>query len=89
MPAQVRMVNQAQARPVAQPTITRHTTPARLQGPQMQQHQLQQQRMMNANIRPVVQNNIHHQMNPPALQPVGGVGQTFTSGNVGVSVIIH
>lgn len=74
------MVTQASApRPIGQTTITRHAAPVRLHGPMTTAITTSTgQRMINATvsqIRPgttIVQNNtIQHQLNPPALQPVG------------------
>lgn len=85
------MVSQAQPRPIGQTTITRHPAPVRVLSTQHQQ----QQRMINATvsqIRPgtttIVQtSNLHHQLNPPALQPVSATTLTqggFTPGGAQV-----
>lgn len=66
---------QATPRPIGQTTITRHTTPARLQAPNAAT--VTSHRMVNATvaqIRPgsttIVQTSNIHQSTPPALQPV-------------------
>lgn len=96
---QMRMVTQTVPRPIGQTTITRHTTPARLQAPMaMQQVTTTGHRMINATVaqvRPgtttIMQTSTNmHQSNPPALQPVSATltQSGFTPGGAQVRVRI-